>query len=271
MHGFLASPRRRRRLGRARPARSSRSRRRSASCSGTPARPSPLRGGGAHAGAARRRRPSRRQPFRGHARDPAPGRHDGRALRRHRRRPPQPRRGVGARVAGDARGGHAARLATRASCRCCRIRRRRSGTSTGASPTPRGGTVGVDVMLLPKAGSGERTIVYSVELTRSGRRRGPAVARRLLDPGRDARRADATAGGQPAGRAERRARGRPRPQPQLAFDDARLSTWWFLVPGFFLALLVLTPLVLVPRSAPRGAGARTASTATGARARPCTR
>jgi len=35
--------------------------------------------------------------------------------------------------------------------------------------------------------------------------------------------------------------------PPLAFDDARLSAWWFLVPAFFLALLVLTPLALVVR------------------------
>lgn len=112
-----------------------------------------------------------------------------------------------------------------------------------------GRTIGVDVMLLPKAGSGERTIVYAVELTGQEAR---ANRRWLVDSWIPAATlgGPATAGGQSGGQGGSGEREEAADaEPQLAFDDARLSTWWFLVPGFFLALLLLTPLVLAIRSA----------------------
>lgn len=94
----------------------------------------------------------------------------------------------------------------------------------------------VDVMIQPKRGSGERVQVYSVQLSQA-RDRG----RWLVDSWIPA----ATLGGDAP-------QARPAPErggarPPLAFDDARLSAWWFLVPAFFLALLVLTPVVLAVR------------------------
>jgi hypothetical protein len=112
-----------------------------------------------------------------------------------------------------------------------------------------GNTIGVDVMVLPKAGSGERTIVYAVELAD----REPGANRRwLVDSWIPAATlgGPATAGGRSGGQGGSGEREEAADaEPQLAFDDARLSTWWFLVPGFFLALLLLTPLVLAARSA----------------------
>jgi hypothetical protein len=95
----------------------------------------------------------------------------------------------------------------------------------------------VDVMIQPKQGSGERVQVYSAQLSYDDAEGG----RWLVDSWIPA----ATLGGEEPRQAV------PQPQPgvvnPLAFDDARLSPWWFLVPAFFLALLVLTPLVLVLR------------------------
>jgi hypothetical protein len=95
----------------------------------------------------------------------------------------------------------------------------------------------VDVMIQPTRGSGERVQVYSAQLSRGG----GEGERWLVDSWIPA----ATLGGdeprtRPAGEP-------PRAVPALAFDDARLSAWWFLVPAFFLALMVLTPLLLVVR------------------------
>jgi hypothetical protein len=96
----------------------------------------------------------------------------------------------------------------------------------------------IDVMIQPTRGSGERVQVYSAQLSRDE----DEDERWLVDSWIPA----ATLGGdqpraQPAGE-------RPRGVPPLAFDDARLSAWWFLVPAFFLALMILTPLVLILRS-----------------------
>jgi hypothetical protein len=93
----------------------------------------------------------------------------------------------------------------------------------------------VDVMIQPTRGSGERVQVYSVQLSRDGDERW------LVDSWIPA----ATLGGDEA-RAQPAAE-TPRAIPPLAFDDARLSPWWFLLPAFFLALLILTPLVLILR------------------------
>jgi hypothetical protein len=111
-----------------------------------------------------------------------------------------------------------------------------------------GRTVGVDVMLLPKAGSGERTLVYSAELTE---RRAGGDRRWLVDSWIPTATlgGPALAAGQRGGQGASGEREEGQAEPQLAFDDARLSPWWFLVPGFFLVLLVLTPLVLGIRSA----------------------
>jgi hypothetical protein len=97
----------------------------------------------------------------------------------------------------------------------------------------------IDVMIQPRRGSGERVQVYSAQLSRAD---GDDDERWLVDSWIPA----ATLGGdqpraQPAGE-------RPPGVPPLAFDDARLSAWWFLVPAFFLALMILTPLVLILRS-----------------------
>jgi hypothetical protein len=94
----------------------------------------------------------------------------------------------------------------------------------------------VDVMIQPKKESGERVQVYSVQLSRDEQDKRwlvdswiPAATLGTPEPG-------AEAAPEP-----------PDAVAPLAFDDARLSAWWFLVPAFFLALLVLTPLVLVLR------------------------
>lgn len=106
-------------------------------------------------------------------------------------------------------------------------------------------TVGIDVMVMPKQGSGESVLVYAAELTQSGTGKSRrwlvdswiprAVLGKATAP---ARRGDGQGG---------RAEGAEAARPPLAFDDARLSPWWFLAPGFFLALLLLVPLVLVVR------------------------
>jgi hypothetical protein len=94
----------------------------------------------------------------------------------------------------------------------------------------------VDVMIQPKKESGERVQVYSVQLSRD-----EEDERWLVDSW-----IPSATLGTPEPRAEA-APERPVAVPPLAFDDARLSPWWFLVPAFFLALLVLTPLVLILR------------------------
>jgi hypothetical protein len=102
-------------------------------------------------------------------------------------------------------------------------------------------TVGIDVMVVPKQGSGESVLVYGAELTRSGKRWlvdswiPRAVLGKATAP---ARRGDGQGG---------RSEGTEAVRPPLAFDDARLSAWWFLAPGFFLALLVFVPVALVVR------------------------
>ena len=93
----------------------------------------------------------------------------------------------------------------------------------------------VDVMIQPTRQSGERVQVYSAQLSRDA-----DDDQWLVDSWIPA----ATLGTS----APREASGdRPSGIPPLAFDDARLSPWWFLVPAFFLALMVLTPLVLILR------------------------
>jgi hypothetical protein len=100
-----------------------------------------------------------------------------------------------------------------------------------------GDAVVVDVMIQPRRASGERVQVYSVQLSRAG----GGDERWLVDSWIPT----ATLGGdQPRTRPTGEA---PRAIPPLAFDDARLSPWWFLVPAFFLALMVVTPVVLVLR------------------------
>jgi hypothetical protein len=93
----------------------------------------------------------------------------------------------------------------------------------------------VDVMIQPRKASGERVQLYSAQLSRDD-----GGDRWLVDSWIPA----ATLGTS----APQQTRERPAVVPTLAFDDARLSAWWFLVPAFFLALLVLTPLVLFVRS-----------------------
>jgi hypothetical protein len=107
-------------------------------------------------------------------------------------------------------------------------------------------TVGIDVMVVPKAGSGESVLVYAAELTETG---AGSSRRWLVDSWipravlgqatAPARRGDGQGG---------RTEGTEAARPPLAFDDARLSAWWFLAPGLFLALLLLVPIVLVVRS-----------------------
>jgi hypothetical protein len=99
-----------------------------------------------------------------------------------------------------------------------------------------GGAVVVDVMIQPTRSSGERVQIYSAQLSRDDRAGRwlvdswiPAAALGTIEP--------------PVAPA----RGRPGAIPPLAFADARLSPWWFLVPAFLLALMVLTPIVLVLR------------------------
>jgi hypothetical protein len=99
----------------------------------------------------------------------------------------------------------------------------------------------VDVMIQPKSGSGERVQVYSAQLSYDDAGGG----RWLVDSWIPA----ATLGADEPRRAPR-PDGPPLVNP-LAFDDARLSPWWFLVPAFFLALMVLTPLVLLLRGVRR--------------------
>lgn len=98
-----------------------------------------------------------------------------------------------------------------------------------------GNAVIVDVMIQPKRASGERVQVYSVQLSQGN------GDRWLVDSWIPA----ATLGtAEPRTAAPRE---RPGVIAPLAFDDARLSPWWFLVPAFFLAVMVLTPLVLILR------------------------
>ena len=94
----------------------------------------------------------------------------------------------------------------------------------------------VDVMIQPKKESGERVQVYSAQLSRDEQGDGWLV--------------DSWIPAATLGTSKPRARPaaeQPGVVPPLAFDNARLSPWWFLVPAFFLALLVLTPAVLVLR------------------------
>jgi hypothetical protein len=106
-------------------------------------------------------------------------------------------------------------------------------------------TVVVDVMVMPKEGSGESVLVYEAALTDHGR---SGDRRWLVDTWIP--RATLGAATPPAARGDGqggRAEGNEEAQPQLAFDDARLSTWWFLVPAFIFALVLLTPLTLFLR------------------------
>jgi hypothetical protein len=92
-------------------------------------------------------------------------------------------------------------------------------------------TLGIDVLVQPKARSGAPIAVYSVELTAAGS--GPP-RRFLVDywiPQATLGQAAAAAPG--AGRG-----GAREAQPELAFDDARLGTEWFLVPAAIALLLV---------------------------------
>jgi hypothetical protein len=106
-------------------------------------------------------------------------------------------------------------------------------------------TVVVEVMVMPKPRSGEPVLVYEAALTDHGR----GDHRWLVDSWIP--RATLGTATPPAARGDGQG-GRTEGQeeqaePQLIFDDARLSSWWFLLPAFFLALLLLTPLVLVLR------------------------
>jgi hypothetical protein len=109
-------------------------------------------------------------------------------------------------------------------------------------------TVVVEVMVMPKERSGEPVLVYEAALTDHGRK---GERRWLVDSWIP--RATLGTATPPAARGDGqggRAEGEEeQAEPQLIFDDARLSSWWFLLPAFFLALLVLTPLFLVVRGA----------------------
>ena len=96
----------------------------------------------------------------------------------------------------------------------------------------------LDVAVHPKTGSGERVAVYSVELTATGR----GAGRRFLV---DSWVPLATLGGD-LGPAQARTGG-PQTPSGLAYDEAKLSPAWFLVPAAIGGLLVLTLIGLVGR------------------------
>lgn len=98
-----------------------------------------------------------------------------------------------------------------------------------------GNTVGIDVMLQPKEGSGERVLVYSAELTLT-------KGRWLVDQWSP----QATLG---AASAPAKAGEKPKPgasRPRL-YDHGKLDTHWLLLPLGVLSLLLLVPLVLLVR------------------------
>ena len=106
-------------------------------------------------------------------------------------------------------------------------------------------TLGIDVMVQPKHGSGAPVAVYAVELSAPGS--GPA-RRFLVDSW-----VPQTTLGVAAGPAEPQAtpRGRPEAEPQLAFDEGRLGPEWFLVPAAILIVLLGTLGGLAIRSVVR--------------------
>ena len=98
-----------------------------------------------------------------------------------------------------------------------------------------GDMIGIDVLLQPKDGSGERALVYSAELTLT-------KGRWLVDQWFP--RATLGAAAAPA-----KAAGKPKPgaaRPQL-YDHAELDAGWLAVPLGVLSLLLLVPIVLLVR------------------------
>lgn len=98
-----------------------------------------------------------------------------------------------------------------------------------------GNTVGIDVLLQPREGSGGRVLVYSAELTL-------AKGRWLVDQWFP----QATLG---ASAAPSKAGGKPKPAAAkpLLYDHGKLDARWLLLPLGILSLLVLVPLVLLVR------------------------
>ena len=95
--------------------------------------------------------------------------------------------------------------------------------------------IGIDVLLQPKDGSGERALVYSAELTLT-------KGRWLVDQWFP--RATLGAAAAPA-----KAAGKPKPgaaRPQL-YDHGKLDAGWLAVPLGVLSLLLLVPIVLLVR------------------------
>jgi hypothetical protein len=101
-------------------------------------------------------------------------------------------------------------------------------------------TLGIDVMLQPKRGSGERVMVYAAELTAPG----TGTPRRFLVDSW----VPQTTLGAASGPSETGARGGGgEAAPELAFDEGRLGPEWFLVPAGIVLLLIAMLAGLVVR------------------------
>ena len=98
-----------------------------------------------------------------------------------------------------------------------------------------GNTVGIDVMLQPKDGSGQRVLVYSAELTLT-------KGRWLVD-----RWFPQTTLGVAAAPAKAGARPKPGPSRPRLYDHGKLDTRWLLLPLGVLSLLLLVPVILLVR------------------------
>lgn len=99
-----------------------------------------------------------------------------------------------------------------------------------------GKTIGIDVMLQPKEGSGGRVLVYSAELTLT-------KGRWLVDQWFPQTTLSAAAAPTKAGA------GKPKPAVSrpLLYDHGKLDAHWLLLPFGILSLLFLVPLVLLAR------------------------
>lgn len=108
-------------------------------------------------------------------------------------------------------------------------------TSSGHRAYGAGNTVGIDVMLQPKEGSGARVLVYSAELTLT-------KGRWLVDQWFP--QATLGAAATPAKTADKPSAGSSRPQ---LYDHGKLDSRWLLLPLGVLSMLLVVPLVLLVR------------------------